>query len=454
MSSSLRARVEEGRRNSGLYFASLLSEQLIDELLGKARAGWQGWIYRPAVVVWCFLAQVLSPDHSCRETVARLNAHRLANGQRPCSPETNAYCDARDQLPETLCHQLVRVTGERVSRAASEAWRWQGRRVRVVDGSTVTMPDAEANRVEYSQAPGQKPGCGFPILRFVAVFCLATGVALELAMGPYRGKKTGENSLFRTISAVLEPGDVLLADRYFAGWIDIALLVARGIDVVVRKHQLRATDFRRGQRLGKDDHLVVWTKPPRANRIDQETYDGLPASLTLREVRVRVTTRGFRPKEILVVTTLTNDLDYTHPALADLYRRRWEAELNLRSLKTVMQMDHLRCKQPHRVRNELRMHLVAYNLMRELIAEAARAAAVSPCQVSFKGALQTVNQFLPVLLTRIATQDWVDGLLRSIAAHAVGNRPNRCEPRVRKRRPKSYPLMTKPRAAYKTSTAA
>lgn len=454
MSCSLRQRVEAGRRNPGLYFASLLSEQLIDELLGEARAAWQGWIYRPAVVVWCFLAQVLSADHSCRETVARLNAHRLASGQRPCSPETNAYCDARDQLPEPLCHKLVRVTGERVSNAAPEAWFWQGRRVRVVDGSTLTMPDTAANRAEYSQAPRQEPGCGFPILRFVVVFCLATGTALELAMGPYRGKKTGENSLFRTISAILQAGDVLLADRYFAGWFDIALLAARGIDVVVRKHQLRATDFRRGQRLGPDDHLVVWPKPQRKPWMTRKMYATLPSTLVLREVRARVTTPGFRPKELLVVTTLTNAVADTRLALGDLYRRRWDAELNLRSLKTVMQMDHLRCKKPHRVRNELRMHLVAYNLMREMTAEAARAARTLPCRISFKGTLQTVNQFLPMLLTQITTPNWINALLRSISVHGVGHRPNRYEPRVRKRRPKSYPLMTKPRAAYKNSTTA
>lgn len=451
---SFRARVAQARRDDSLYFSSLLPGHLIDELLGEARAAWQGWIYQPSVLVWCFLSQVLSADHGCRETVARLNAHRVAHGQRPCSADTNAYCSARDRLPEEFCQQLVSRTGERVSAAAPPEWNWHGRRVRVVDGSTVTMPDTAANQAAYPQVPGQKPGRGFPILRFVVLFCLATGAALEMALGKYEGKQTGENSLFRTIWKILLAGDLLLSDRYFSGWFDLALLVARGVDVVTRKHQCRPTDFRTGQRLGADDHLVVWRKPPRPEWMDQETYDALPDELTLREVRIRVDIPGFRTKEIVVVTTLTNADEYSRAELGDLFRRRWQAELHLRSLKTVMQMDHLRCRKPHRVRNELRMHLAAYNLIREVMAESARVANAAPCQISFKGAMQTVNQFLPVLTTTPTAAAWIEGLLTSIASHIVGHRPNRVEPRVRKRRPKSYPLMTKPRAAYKTRYAA
>jgi Transposase DDE domain len=450
VSLSLRARVSEARRCRELYFASLLPVKLIDDLLGEARANWQGWIYSPAVVIWSFLAQVLSADHSCRETVARLIAHRVAHQQKPCSPETGAYCTARDQLPEDLCHGLVGATSKSVSAAAPPSWLWQNRRVRVVDGSTSTMADTEENRAEYPQVPGQKPGCGFPILRFVVVFCMATGVALELAMGKYEGKQTGENSLFRTISQVLEPRDVVLADRYFSGWFDIALLQRRGIDVVVRKHQLRRTDFRTGKRLGKDDHLVVWVKPKRPDWMDVATHQALPEELTLREVRVRVTIPGFRSREVLVITTLLDADVIPLQALADLFRQRWQAELHLRSLKSVMQMDHLRCKKPHRVRNELRMHLIAYNLIREVMAETARSEDVQPYQISFKGTMQTVNQFLPIIVSDISTVAWVTHLLQSIAAHIVGNRPDRVEPRVRKRRHDKYPPMTKPRHKYKT----
>jgi hypothetical protein len=318
-----------------------------------------------------------------------------------------------------------------------------------VDGSTFTMPDTPENQSEYPQVPAQRPGCGFPIARFVVVFSLAVGTVLNAALGKYQGKLTGENSLFRTLHPMLKEGDVVLADRCFSGWFDLALLRQRGAHVVVRKHQMRPTDFRRGQRLGKDDHLVCWKKPARPNWMSREEYDALPDSLTLREVRVRVTKKGFRTRELLVVTTLLDAEKYPTEEITKLYRRRWQAELELRSLKIVMQMDHLRCKTPHRVRNEFYMHLAAYNLIRQTMAAAAARAGVEPWTISFKGALQTLNRLLPLLSGSLSTDTWCDALLDAIAAHVVGNRPDRFEPRVKKRRPKPYRKMTKPRHEYK-----
>ena len=286
------------------------------------------------------------------------------------------------------------------------------------------------------------------------MFSLAVGTVLEAAIGKYQGKQTGENSLFRTLHDMLREGDVVLADRYFSGWFDLALLRQRGVDSVVRKHQLRATDFRTGQRLGANDHLVCWSKPARPDWMSKEQYATLPDELTLREVRVVVEQKGFRTKELVVVTTLLDPEQYPAAEIAALYRRRWQAELHLRSLKIVLQMDHLRCKTPHRVRNEFYMHLVAYNLIRQLMAVAAFRAGVEPWTVSFKGALQTITNLLPLLSTRIATQSWCDALLEAIATHVVGNRPDRFEPRVRKRRPKKYKLMREPRENYKRRMAA
>jgi hypothetical protein len=219
--------------------------------------------------------------------------------------------------------------------------------------------------------------------------------------------------------------------------------------VVVRKHQLRATDFRTGQRLGKDDQLVCWTKPQRPKWMSREEYAALPKVMTLREVRVHVQQKGFRTRELVVVTTLLDAEKYPAEELALLYRRRWQAELNLRSLKVVLQMDHLRCKTPHRVRNEFYMHLVAYNLIRRAMAVAAARAGVEPWTVSFKGTLQTLTNLLPLLATKLSTDTWCDALLDAIAAHIVGNRPDRVEPRVKKRRPNQYRKMTKPRREYK-----
>jgi hypothetical protein len=453
MDLAFRRAVAEARRHGDLYFAGLLSENRIREAFGQARWLWQGWIYTPAVTIWVFLAQCLSADHSCREAVAGLIAWRLARREKPCSAETGAYCTARDKVPEAACLQLLRETGRQAEEEAPQEWRWLGHRVLDVDGSTFTMPDTPANQAEYPQLSSQRRGCGFPIARIVVVFSLAVGTVLDAALGKYQGKLTGENSLFRTLHALLKAGDVVLADRYFSGWFDLALLQQRSAHVVVRKHQLRATDFRTGQRLGPDDQLVCWKKPQRPSWMSAEEYAHLPDSLMLREIRVRVTQPGFRTQELVVVTTLLDPQQYPAEAIATLYRRRWQAELNLRSLKVVLQMDHLRCKTPHRVRNEFYMHLVAYNLIRRVMAVAAARAGREPWTVSFKGTLQTAHRLLPLLATSISTDAWCNALLDALAAHTVGDRPNRCEPRVKKRRPKPYRKMTKPRQDYKRRAA-
>jgi len=453
MDLAFRNAVAKARKQDGLYFASLLPENLILDAFGKASELWQGWIYTPVATVWVFLSQCLSADHSCREAVANLKAWRLAAGLRTCSAETGAYCTARDDVPEEACSRLTRETGRQVAEAAPADWRWLGHRVLNVDGSTVTMADTPANQTEYPQLSSQAAGCGFPIARIVAVFCLATGAVLDAAIGQYHGKKTGENSLFRTLHDRLQAGDVTLSDRYFAGWFDIALQLQRGAHVVGRKHQKRPTDFRTGQRLGHDDQLVRWNRPQRPKWMTPAQYALLPGVLVLRELRVHVAQKGFRSREIMVVTSLLDAKTYTAAKIADLYRRRWQAELNLRSLKSVMQMDRLRCKTPHRVRNEFFMHLVAYNLIRGVMAQAAAKKGVEPCQVSFKGALQTVHALLPLLATKIATDDWCDELLTAIASHVVGNRPDRIEPRLIKRRPKQYKLLQHPRAHYKKQAA-
>jgi hypothetical protein len=448
MVQSFRAAVADARRHGDLYFAALLPQDRILKAVTAARSFWQGWVYTPAVTVWVFLSQCLSPDHSCREAVARLIAWRVARGQEPCSAETGAYCTARNDLPEEALHALVRDTGKQVEEESPETWLWHGRKVRVVDGSTITMPDTPANQAAYPQQKSQKPGCGFPLARILVVFSLSVGTVLEAAIGKHKGKQTGENSLFRQLHATLAEGDVVLADRYFSGWFDMALLGQRGVDMVVRKHQLRPTDFRTGKRLGKEDHLVVWSRPERPAWMSVEQYLTLPATLTLREVRVRVSQPGMRTKSLLVVTTLLDAQQYPADEIASLYRRRWQAELHLRSLKIVLQMDHLRCKTPQRVRNEFSMHLTGYNLIRGVMAAAAQQAGKCPWDISFKGTLQTLSQFLPLLLSGATTEVWCEALLTAVAVHVVGDRPDRFEPRRVKRRPKHYPRLQKHRRLY------
>jgi len=446
---SFRAAVADARRHGDLYFAALLSQDRILKAFGAARAAWQGWIYTPAVTVWVFLAQCLSPDHSCRDAVARLIAWRLARGWKPCSADTGAYCTARGDLPEEALRALVRETGKQVEEESPESWLWQGRKVRVADGATITMADTPENQAAYPQQKTQQRGCGFPIARILVIFSLATGTVLEAAMGKYQGKQTGENSLLRQLHGALAEGDIILADRYFSGWSDIALLRQRGIDVVIRKHQARRTDFRSGKRLGTDDHLVFWSRPQRPKWMSAEQYATLPDELTLREVRIRVAQKGFRTKSLVVVTTLLDAEQYPPEEIALLYRRRWQAELHLRSLKSVLQMDHLRCKTPERVRNEFYMHLLGYNLIRGVMAVAAFQSGRSPWEISFKGTLQTLGQFLPLLLSRISNEAWCAALLTAVATHIVGDRPDRFEPRLVKRRPKPYKHLREHRRNYK-----
>ncbi len=376
----------------------------------------------------------------------------VAQGQRPCSPKTDPYCKARGRLPESLLRRLARETGQALHRQAPGAWLWRGRRVKVVDGTTVSMPDTPANQDEYPQNRSQRPGLGFPLARLVVVFSLACAAAVDAAVGPYRGKKTGENALFRTLHDSLEAGDVVLADRYYGGYFDLALLRQRDVDAVVRLHQLRRADFRRGRRLGRKYHVVAWAKPPRPAWMDRETYRSLPGALRVREVWVRVEQPGFRTKALVVVTTLHDVEAYPAADLADLYRARWQAELDLRSLKIALGMDVLRCKSPAMVRKEVWAHLLAYNLIRTAMAQAAAELGAPPWELSFKGALQALWAFGERLLgasgaVAAALRTW---LLLAIGSYQVGDRPDRIEPRARKRRPKDYPHLHRPRDEART----
>jgi hypothetical protein len=310
------------------------------------------------------------------------------------------------------------------------------------------MADTPSNQEAYPQSRSQQPGVGFPILRWVALLGLATGVVLDSAFGPYRGKQTGESALFRSLLPSLRRGDIVLADRYYCSYWLVALLQAQGVDVVFRKHQLRHTDFRRGRRLGHDDHVVTWNKPQRPDWMDQKTYDSLPDTLLLREVRKQIATPGCRVKELVVVSTLRAHDIYSRDELLELYHERWHAEIDLRSIKTQMKMEILRCKTPAMVRKEIWAQLLAYNLIRKVMAQAAQEQNVTPRQLSFAGAMQLLNEFRPALLHASAAElpEVTRRLLAAIARHRVGHRPGRCEPRKVKRRPKGYSRMLMPRA--------
>jgi hypothetical protein len=428
-------------QQDGLPFADVLPADRVRRALEEEGAGWREVVWTPALTLWAFLSQVAGADGSCRAAVARALAWLVSSGQRPCAAKTGPYCKARGRLPEGLLPRLARETGRSLHNAAPAAWLWHGRRVKIADGSTLSMPDTPANQEDYPQSRAQAPGVGFPIARVVVVFCLACGVVLDAALGRYRGKETGENALLRTLAGVFAAGDVVLADRYFGGYFDLALWHERGVDFVVRLHQLRRADFRRGRRLGRGDHAVRWAKPQRPDWLDEQTYAALPGELEVREVAVRVTQEGFRTKRLVVVTSLLDAARYAAADLAGLYRARWHAELDLRSLKVTLGMDVLRGKTPDVVRKEVWAHLLAYNLIRAVMARAALDLGCPPRWLSFAGALQAVRAFGERLLgaTGAGSEELQAWLLIVVGSHQVGDRPDRVEPRARKRRPKDYP---------------
>jgi hypothetical protein len=431
----------------GLPFAQLLSARSLLEIITQEAGKTRDSIFTPVVTLCTFLAQIFSDDHSCQAAVLRLLAWRTAAGLPPCSTHTGGYCKARQRLPETLLPRLTRHTGDQLQRLAPAAWLFQGRPVKIVDGSGVSMPDTPENQHAYPQPGSQRPGCGFPVARVVVVLSLATGAILEAAIGRSKGKQTGETALFRGLHESLERGDIVLADRYYCSYFEIVTLAARGVDVVMRLHQRRRVDFRRGRHLGREDHLVQWHKPARPAWMEEATYAALPQVLTVREVRVRVTRPGFRTKSLVVVTTLLDARCVTREDLAGLYRTRWHAELDLRSIKQTMQMDVLRCRTPEMVRKEIWGHLLVYNLIRGVMTQAAQRHGVLPRQISFQGTRQTLKAFGSILRAAPAAHVGVlvETVLVAIASQRVGDRPDRIEPRVRKRRPKQYPLMREPR---------
>lgn len=438
-----------GRKN-GLPFLDLLAPETVARVCLGNQHAWRERIHTPWITLGVFLSQVLSADKSCDDAVSRLQKYRYDRGLEPISADTSSYCGARERLPEALVWDLMRRVGHAVHRSAEAAWLFRGRPVKIVDGSTVLMPDTPANQAAYPQPSDQKRGLGFPIMRILVVFSLAVGAVLDAALGPYQGKRTSELALLRLILHEFQPGDIVLGDRFFCSYWVIAAMQRRGVDVVYRSHQCRTADFRRGRRLGRDDHLVTWTKPERPDWMSAEEYAMMPATLTIREFRVRVADPAKRARELVIATTLTDAAAYPARAVGTLFRHRWHAELDLRALKTHMNMEMLRTKSPEMARKEVAAHLLGYNLIRGLMAEAARAATIRPRQLSFCGAWREARSFEQTHLydaARIAAD--LPRLLELIARKRINDRPDRSEPRAVKRRPKPHPLLRMPRGEAK-----
>ena len=395
-------------------------------------------LFPPTETLSMFLGQVMSADRSCQFAVNTVAIKRLIGGLPICSSHTGAYCQARKRLPLEMVTALARYTGRMMTEHSPDAWRWQGRPVRLVDGATVALPDTASNQDAYPQPGSQQPGLGFPLCRLVGIVCLASGAVLDAATGPCKGKGSDEQSLLRSILDTLEADDILIGDAFYATYFLLCALQAKGVDGVFEQHGSRrlSTDFRRGQRLGQRDHLIELSKPKvKPGWMSQTDYDQAPDTLKVRELSTG--------RKILV-TTLLCPKQTSKAALKALYRDRWHVELDIRNIKTTLGMETLSCRTPAMAEKEIWVYLLAYNLIRLLMAQAALLADVIPRQLSFKHALQLWIAWQQHG-SGSCDEGRLSGLFILIAQQQVGGRPGRIEPRAIKRRPKPFPLLTKPR---------
>lgn len=418
------------RSTQALEFLHVLSDETLRETVQRLSPTHRERRYPPTVTLSLFMQQVLDADGSCQKAVNTWAAQRAACRLEPGSTRTGGYCRARERLPLCLVSGLARETGRQLQGQAHPSWCWQGRRVKLIDGTGISMPDTPENQACYPQPSSQAPGAGFPLARLVVAICLATGAVLDAAMGPSSGKGTGELALLRRLDAAFAPGDVMLADALYCNYFLIATLARAGVDVLFAQQGSRITDFRRGKRLDKRDHLVAWKKPVRPAWMTPEQYEAFDDEMWLRETQV---------KHQILVTTMTDHRKVSKAELGELYTRRWHVELDLRNIKTTMGMQVLRCQTPQMNEKELWVHLLAYNLIRWLMAQAASHAGVDPRSLSFKHTVQLWAQWRGLGMAP-------DTLLFSLIAQSrVGHRPGRIEPRQRKRRPKPYPWLKKSR---------
>ena len=432
-----------------------LSPGLIETCCRQAGYHWRTSFWSPSTTMLTFLLQVLDGAKTLRAAVATLLTQLAAQGETQLpSPDPTAYCQARRRLPMPLILRLLLHLTRRMRTLVTPATGWQGRRVWVVDGSSASMPDTPELQQAFPQPPGQKKGCGFPVAQFVALFCWTTGAIVDVAIDTL---VPHELTLFRRLWSHFSKGDVVLGDRAYVSYVDLARLLQRGVFGVFRLHQRRKADFRGGRRLGHDDRLVAWCRPERwipSFGLSREDFAQLPQTLIVRLIRVTNAPRGFRSRTLVLATTLLDPMEAPGDAIRALYRDRWTAELNFRSLKTHLGMDILRSQSPDMVRKEIAVYLVAYNLIRLLMWQAAREHHRDLHRLSFTGTLHRLRTVWPLLVFRgqcgaaELARLWKQ-LLAWIASDPVPHRPDRLEPRRRKRRPKEYSLLQQPRAYYR-----
>lgn len=425
-----------------LFFNALTDESMFEKL-ESLLPDYRERVYTPTDTLSMFLSQALNADRSCQNAVNDCFMDRQGSGQSQVSTNTGAYCRARQRLPIEMVRELVRHSGQQLTARLPEQWRWKGRDVKMVDGTTLSMPDTPQNQAVYPQPNTQEPGVGFPLCRLVGILDLSGGAVMDVAFGPCEGKGSSEQGLLRGLLDNLNTGDVLLGDALFPSFFLLWTLQSMGIDCLCEQMggRKRCTDFRKGESLGPRDHLISYTKPKvKPDWLSQCDYDAAPETLSVRELRVGA---GKGAKGKILVTTLCCPKRYKKADLKILYKKRWYVELNFRHIKTTLGMDVLSCHTPEMIAKEIWIYLLAYNLIRTLMAQSAAHAGCLPNELSFKHALQLWLAW--ARHAQVDSHDALMALLKAMAQKRVGNRPGRIEPRLKKRRPKPYQWLKKPR---------
>jgi len=428
----------------------LLTKELVREVFVKHNCSFGG-VFHSAIVLWAFLCQVMrdGKDASCQAAVARISNFLIQIGQKAPHANTGDYCCARAKLKPSALRELVMRIASLVQDTQEETWRWKNRNAVLIDGFTFKMPDTPKNQAVYPQHTAQKPGLGFPIARVVALINLATGCLVDATIGPYQGKDTSEIAMLRQLISNLKPGDVVVADRHYCAYWLIAMLMKKGIHVCFRKHHARHTDFRKGKRLGKNDHVVTWPRGTRPNWMTKEEYKSLPEQIVLREIKYVISEPGRRQTPFVVVSTMvepTGEEGVSTDEIAELYGFRWNVELDIRSIKSHLNLGFMRCKSPEMIHNEFWTKLLAYNLIRMTMGLAAKQESTLPRTISFVSTCQYVlSNWDLACFSASSSDELIRQLLRGISQCSVGHRPGRFEPRCVKRRMDQYTLMMEPR---------
>lgn len=396
--------------------------------------------FPPAVTLGLFVSQTLSRGEACSAVVASFNRERKRKDLPPVSSDASAYCKSRAKLPVELADQLSKRVVTKTEAKTPDCWKWKGLDVYLVDGLVLRAPDTAANQERYPRPSSQKDGLGFPQVRVVVTTSLATGCILHYNIGQVEGKKTGEVTLFREKHADFKAGDVVVGDSNFESFHDAVLLDRRGVKCVFCINGSRTSPFDSEACKTIDDERITVSKPKfDKTRFTRADWEALPDSITYRVIRYRVKGRN---TEITIVTTLLDEKQFTARDIAELYGLRWDVELDICSYKSTMGMGELRCHTPDNLEREIAVGVLAYNLVRLLMADTAAVAELHPREISFSHARDAWRNFSDDL----ETPNDLMWIILSASSRLVRGRPGREEPRaIKKRGLTKYPKLKEPR---------